>query len=37
MHTTLEHFGGVLRQRIADLHVCEAQQNKVSPTHMVCL
>ncbi|KAG1949472.1 inhibitor of nuclear factor kappa-B kinase subunit epsilon [Pimephales promelas] len=29
MHTTLEHFGGVLRQRIADLHVCEAQQNKV--------
>lgn len=31
MQTSLEHFGVVLRQRMGDLHVCEAQQNKVSP------
>ncbi|RXN22400.1 inhibitor of nuclear factor kappa-B kinase subunit epsilon isoform X1 [Labeo rohita] len=29
MQTSLEHFGVVLRQRMGDLHVCEAQQNKV--------
>uniref|UniRef100_A0A673KZY7 Inhibitor of nuclear factor kappa-B kinase subunit epsilon-like n=1 Tax=Sinocyclocheilus rhinocerous TaxID=307959 RepID=A0A673KZY7_9TELE len=29
MQTSLEHFGIVLRQRMGDLHVCEAQQNKV--------
>nr|ALC74334.1 IKKepsilon [Ctenopharyngodon idella] len=29
IQTSLEHFGGVLRQRMGDLHVCEAQQNKV--------
>ncbi|XP_073681575.1 inhibitor of nuclear factor kappa-B kinase subunit epsilon [Garra rufa] len=29
MQMTLEHFGGVLRQRMRDLHVCEAQQSKV--------
>ncbi|XP_077059426.1 inhibitor of nuclear factor kappa-B kinase subunit epsilon isoform X2 [Siphateles boraxobius] len=29
IQTSLEHFGGVLRQRMLDLHVCEAQQNKV--------
>ncbi len=31
MQASLERFGVVLRQRMADLHVCEAQQNKVSP------
>ncbi|XP_016299069.1 inhibitor of nuclear factor kappa-B kinase subunit epsilon-like [Sinocyclocheilus anshuiensis] len=29
MQASLEHFGVVLRQRMGDLHVCEAQQNKV--------
>ncbi len=31
MQASLERFGVILRQRMADLHVCEAQQNKVSP------
>lgn len=31
MQANLEQFGVVLRQRMGDLHVCEAQQNKVSP------
>uniref|UniRef100_A0A672RRY3 Inhibitor of nuclear factor kappa-B kinase subunit epsilon-like n=1 Tax=Sinocyclocheilus grahami TaxID=75366 RepID=A0A672RRY3_SINGR len=29
MQTNLEHFGVVLRQRMGDLRVCEAQQSKV--------
>uniref|UniRef100_A0A8C1L0H2 Inhibitor of nuclear factor kappa B kinase subunit epsilon n=1 Tax=Cyprinus carpio TaxID=7962 RepID=A0A8C1L0H2_CYPCA len=29
MQANLEQFGVVLRQRMGDLHVCEAQQNKV--------
>uniref|UniRef100_A0A8C2A0B5 Inhibitor of nuclear factor kappa B kinase subunit epsilon n=1 Tax=Cyprinus carpio TaxID=7962 RepID=A0A8C2A0B5_CYPCA len=29
MQTSLENFGVVLQQRMGDLHVCEAQQNKV--------
>lgn len=29
MQTNLEHFGNDLRKRMGDLHVCEAQQNKV--------
>uniref|UniRef100_A0A672N6N0 Inhibitor of nuclear factor kappa-B kinase subunit epsilon-like n=1 Tax=Sinocyclocheilus grahami TaxID=75366 RepID=A0A672N6N0_SINGR len=29
MQASLEHFGVVLRQSMGDLHVCEAQQNKV--------
>ncbi|KAA0707755.1 Inhibitor of nuclear factor kappa-B kinase subunit epsilon [Triplophysa tibetana] len=27
--SSLEHFSGVLRQRMGDLHVCETQQSKV--------
>ncbi|KAI7795038.1 inhibitor of nuclear factor kappa-B kinase subunit epsilon [Triplophysa rosa] len=29
MQSSLEHFSGALRQRMGDLHVCEAQQSKV--------
>lgn len=29
IQSSLEHFSGILRQRMGDLQVCEAQQNKV--------